>query len=148
MLFRSCENYNTRVGKWHDGSRQKQVSEMWVDQGQTFENGLATINVDGQKRYLVATTEVFGVSGDVIDVHLEDGTTIPCVICDTKSSHDSNYSKYGHTYGNQVNVLEWAADVHYTNNYGNPTSTNEYKLPWDSNSKVKSIDNTGTILKG
>ncbi|MBR1376449.1 MAG: hypothetical protein IJ565_01410 [Bacilli bacterium] len=99
-----------------------------------------------KKRYLIATTTTLGKSGDLIDVNLKDGTTIPCIIADAKSSHDENWSTYGHTSKGQVNVVEWEVASAYYKDYGNPSSSNGYNLPWDSTSKVVSVDNKGSLL--
>ena len=65
-------------------------------------------------RYLVAMTPTFGDVGDKVDVKLEDGAIIPCVIADVKEPSDELYTEYGHKLklpsGNMgVDVIEWEA---------------------------------------
>lgn len=103
------------------------------------------MNVDGEDHYLVATTTTFGSVGDNVTVNLDDGGSIPCVIADSKSSGDSNYTSYGHAVGSQVNVLEFEVDRNKYNSSGNP-STSTWGLDWNSDSNVSSIDNYGSVI--
>ena len=89
---------------WASGTNQRALSEVWKRQGSKFKNGIAVVNINGQDRYLIATTSKYGKVGDSVTVHLQDGSSIPCIIADQKSSGDSNYDTYGHRYGNQVNI--------------------------------------------
>ena len=127
------------------GTNQKSVHEKWLADGGRYKNGIAVMNVDGQDHYLVATTTTFGTVGDSVNVNLDDGGSIPCVIADSKSSGDSNYTSYGHAVGNQVNVLEFEVDRNKYNSSGNPT-TSTWGLDWNSDSNVSSIDNYGSVI--
>ena len=90
--------------EWNDGSNQQALHKKWSDKGKPSENGIATIN----GRYVVAVTPKFGEAGDMIDVNLKDGTTIPCVIGDVKGPDAK--SDYGHVFGDgTVDVIEWCA---------------------------------------
>ena len=53
-------------------------------------------------RTLVALTPIFGGIGTYVDLLLEDGTVMPCVIGDVKANSDT----YGHWNGGSLNVIE------------------------------------------
>ena len=132
--------------KVSDGTNQKSVHEKWLADGARYKNGIAVINVNGKDHYLIATASKLGKVGDNVDVRLANGQTIPCVIADDKSSHDSNYTTYGHGRKNgSVNVLEFEVDRNVYNAKKNPT-TSTWGLEWDSSSKVKRVDNYGSII--
>lgn len=65
--------------------------------------------VDG--RYVVATTwkKDGGIAevGDKLDVYLENGNIIKCIVGDIKSSGDSSWTKWGHTSGSSVSTIEF-----------------------------------------
>ena len=131
---------------WAKGTNQRQVSEVWKSQGSKFKSGIATVNVNGQDRYLIATSSTFGKVGDSVTVRLSNGQSIPCVIADQKSSNDKNYTRYGHSQGNgSVNILEFEVERSKYQSSGNPT-TSKWNLEWDSSSSVVTIDNYGSIL--
>lgn len=128
------------------GSRQEKVHNAWLANGGRYKNGIAVMNVNGQDRYLIATAPTFGRVGDSIDVKLDNGQTVPCVIADAKSTSDSNYTTYGHgRVDGSVNVLEFEVDRHVYRAKGNPTSS-KWGLEWDSSSDVNHVDNYGTII--
>ncbi len=129
-----------------DGTGQKAVHEKWVADGARYKNGIAVLNVDGVDHYLIAVAPTYGKNGDNLTVHLKNGEEIPCIIADTKSTRDSNYTKYGHAKsGGTINVLEFEVDTNKYNSSGNPT-TKKWNLEWDSSSGVAKIDNYGTII--
>ena len=140
-------DYWIKSGKemtWAEGTNQRKVSEIWKEQGSVFKNGIAVINVDGVDRYLVAVTTKFGQAGDCIDVTLEDGTVIPCIIGDSKGSDAG--SEWGHVLdGGSINVLEFEVQRAKYLQSGNPT-TAKWDLPWDSSKAVSKIKNTGSII--
>lgn len=137
--------YDRFYSKWNQGTGQRAVADAWGAEGMNYDHGIATMNVNGQTRYLVATTTTFGNSGDAINIHLKDGTVIPAIIADAKSPGDANWSKFGHTSGSNLNVLEWEVNSDWYDRLGNPT-TDKYGLSWDSSSPVVSIENMGNIL--
>ena len=129
---------------WSAGTNQRKVAEIWKKQGAVFKNGIAVINVDGVDRYLVAVSPKFGKPGDCIDVKLEDGTIIHCIIADSKGSDAK--SEWGHVLGDgSINVLEFEVKRETFLQKGNPT-TSKWGLPWDSSKKVASIKNIGSII--
>lgn len=128
------------------GTNQEKVHDKWVADGGRYKSGIAVMNVNGQDHYLVATTEALGKVGQVVDVRLKNGQTIPCVIADAKSKNDSNYTTYGHgRKDGSVNVLEFEVDRLQFLKSSNPT-TEKWGLEWDSSSGVKSVDNYGYII--
>ncbi len=129
---------------WAEGTNQRKVADIWKAQGSKFKNGIAVVNVDGKDRYLVAVSTKFGKPGDCIDVTLEDGTVIPCVIGDSKGSDAG--SEWGHNLaGGKINVLEFEVQREKYLSSGNPT-TEKWGLEWDSSSAIASIKNNGSIV--
>jgi len=129
---------------WQSGTNQRKVSDIWKEQGSVFKNGIAVINVDGVDRYLVAVSPKYGKVGDCIDVKLEDGTVIHCIIADQKGSDAK--SEWGHLLEDgSINILEFEVQREKYLQSGNP-STAKWNLPWDSSKKVASIKNIGSII--
>ena len=126
-------------------SNQRVVHDAWLNDGANYKDGIAVMNVDGETRYLVATAPSLGSVGDCVDVRLDNGQTIPCVIADSKNSMDANFTTYGHSSGGQVNVLEFEVDRNVFNQKGNP-KTSTWGLEWDSSSDVRVVDNYGSII--
>ena len=128
------------------GTNQKAVHEEWLGDGARYKDGIAVMNIDGVDHYLVATTSTLGSVGDCINVNLQNGQTIPCVVADAKSPNDSNYTEYGHANSSgSINILEFEVDRNKYNSSGNP-QTSTWGLEWDSSSNVSSVDNYGSIL--
>lgn len=131
---------------WSASTNQRRVSDIWKQQGSRFKNGIAVVNVNGQDRYLIAVSQVFGKVGDSVSVRLKNGQTVPCIIADAKSSHDYNYTRYGHaTRNGAINVLEFEVERAKYLASGNP-KTSTWGLEWDSTSGVATVDNHGSIL--
>lgn len=105
---------------WISGTGQEAVNKIWVSQGKPADNNnWSYITVGGQKRYLVALAQTFGVAGDYVDIHMKDGKIYPCVLGDEKRLHEPNYPDnteqgafwyngvaYGHTYSGRCDVVE------------------------------------------
>lgn len=128
------------------GTKQKSVHEAWLADGARYKDGIAVMKVNGQDHYLIATAPTLGSVGDSVNVNLQNGQTVPCVIADAKSTNDSNYTTYGHGRSDgSVNVLEFEVDRNKYNSSGNPT-TSTWGLEWDSSSGVSSVDNQGSII--
>lgn len=96
-------NYGTR--KWAYNCAY--VAKKWVEAGSVYTENCATI--DGA--FLIACTSYFGSVGDRITWTFDDGSTMDTIMADTKSSHDPNYTPYGHISGNVINVLEFETDA-------------------------------------
>lgn len=101
-VTKNYTNYTYFYDRWSKGSKQQSLSRIWDEKGRTNNNGIATI--DG--RYLVAVAKTFGTVGDSIDIRLEDGTVLPCIIADAKGVDAT--SKWGHVLNSGgVDVIEW-----------------------------------------
>ena len=144
-------------GGWHLGgedtatpvsrnSPQFKVHEAWVADGARYKDGVAVMNINGQDHYLIAVAPTFGKVGDTVRVNLKNGQSLPCVIADAKSTHDSNYVTYGHSRKDgSVDIVELEVDRLKWRQLGTP-STNTWNLAWDTTSDIRSIDNYGTHL--
>ena len=154
----SCKN-PTRISS---SSLQNRVHKLWVADGARYKNGIAVLNVNGVDRYLVATTQKFGASGELINATLQNGETIPMVIADTKSySHTGVINDkqcniplindpgcYGHfnSSTNTLSVLEFEVDPNEYNNNPNGKSPGAWGQEWDTTQKVESITRYGSLL--
>ena len=139
----SCNPNNIKAIS--SSSVQKQVHNLWISSGAKFKTGIASMNIDGTERYLVATASTLGNVGDSVNFELEDGYILPVIIADQKSSGDSNYTKYGHLSGNALSVIEFEVDTNTFRAKGNP-NTSTWGLEWDSSKKVKKAAINGSIL--
>lgn len=82
----------TEKKAWLSGSNQEKVQQLWISSGAQYTNGIATVEVNGEARYLAATTQRFGQVGDLIDATLENGEVIHIIIDDEKDYCDTNIS--------------------------------------------------------
>lgn len=146
--------YDKTTGRYNlcgvgEGLGQRKVHEAWKKDNARYKNGISVINTNGTDRYLVAVTLTFGFPGDKINVELENGTTVPCVIADVKNPNDSNYTAYGHKIETPtksgVNILEFEVNKDSYIALGNIT-TNNWHLEWDNTSPVVEIKNLGSIF--
>ncbi len=97
-------------------------------------------------RYVIACTQSWGNVGDIIDFHLDNGMTFKCIIGDIKSSGDSNYSKWGHLYGNSISVIEFVVQTStWYPSHPNP-GTPSFHPEWKG--QVTSADNIGNYWSG
>ena len=152
----SC-NDPTRISST---SLQNSVHKLWTAAGAKYTNGIATLKVNGVDRYLVATTQKIGVSGDLINAKLENGDIIPMVIADTKSYSHTGVSNsklcdnigitdpgcYGHFTDNRLSVLEFEVDPNEYNNNSNGRNPASWGQDWDVSQKVVSITRYGSII--
>lgn len=129
----------TEYDRFNWGWDQGKVFRKWQDAGSIFTEGIATID----NRFLIACTETFGKVGDKVDFFLADGTKIPAIIGDVKSSGDEGYNKWGHNNGQ--NVLEFEVASVYYHQYGNPGSGNGWYDQWHGK-RVASATNLGSML--
>lgn len=121
---------------WSEGTKQKEFHKKWIEHGKKYTNGIATINMDGIKRFLIAVTDTYGKVGDRVDFKLADGDVIKCVIADVKSRSDSNWDKWGHVYltnkgGKQTNIIEFEVDPAVYNEKQENPMTHSWGLPWN-----------------
>ena len=132
------------------GTAQYDVRQLWEEQNKPVaDNGVAYIEVAGQKRYIVALATTFGWSGDYIDIVLHNGEIVPCIIGDSKSEHtDTPYYHtdkvfYGHKYGdNECDIVEFILGIDIEDR-DTPPILGEFLKKFD---KVKSIKNGGSYF--
>ena len=144
-------NYSPNPTGVASGTLQKEVHKKYVADGARYsEDGIAVLNVDGEDRYLVAVTPKYGKVGDKINVVLEDGTELKCVIADEKGSDAGHVD--GHLERGEISVVELevstdAANSHRDSDGGhiNPGSDG-WPLPWNSQQDIVRIDNYGSAL--
>lgn len=129
---------------WPSGSAQERVANAWKNQGSKFKNGIAVLSVNGKDRYIISLTTKFGQVGDCVDVTLEDGTVIPCVIGDSKG--ESGGSEWGNAQSDgTVSIIEFEVQREKFIESWNPT-TEKWNLEWDSSKSIKNMKNLGSIL--
>ena len=137
------------------GTAQYDVRQLlWEAQNRPIaDSGVAYVKVAGQKRYVVALSTIFGLSGDYIDIVLNNGEVIPCIMGDVKSSKtDKPYIFegdglfYGHTYEEdkeeKCDIVEFILGINIQDNETPPV----LKGFLDKFDKVKSIKNGGSYF--
>ena len=138
------------------GTAQYDVRQLlWEAQNRPVaDNNIAIVEVAGQKRYLVALATTFGWSGDYVDIVLENGEIIPCLIGDSKSAQDGQNSMndgayfyngvhYGHTYdGDKCDIVEFILGVEYGGD-SYPNAPTDFLRKFD---KVAKIVNGGSYF--
>lgn len=95
------------------------VNAEWKRQGSLHDNHWAYIEVDGEKRYIVALAPVFGLPGDYVDIYLTyngESKIYPCIIGDAKGVYaDPTYIydgiAYGHLINEQCNIIEVCSEL-------------------------------------
>ncbi|MBR1611168.1 MAG: N-acetylmuramoyl-L-alanine amidase, partial [Methanobrevibacter sp.] len=115
-----------------------EVYRAWVAAGTKSDKGLATLN----GRYLAATSQMFGETGDAVDVVLESGHVIKLVMSDTKGEdapsvwgHEQNIYSTG---GTGISMVEWEG-------YEGYSSTNPAFPEW-TEQKIVYVVNYGSYL--
>lgn len=95
-------SYSTFYHIWARRSPQRQLADMWADQGFPCDKGIATIG----GYYCVAVRPKFGACGDVLVVTLEGGKSFSAIICDEKGEDAG--SEWGHVKGGgKISLIEW-----------------------------------------
>lgn len=104
-IIANYTSYTKFYTRWASGTVQRQLANIWGEQGKLGKYYIATI--DGY--FLVAVSPMFGNVGDLISVVLDDGTYFNCIIGDAKGSDAQ--SPYGHVLGSSgVDIIEWEAN--------------------------------------
>ena len=80
-----------------------------------------------------------------IDVYLANGTVLPCIVADTKSTDDDNITKWGHNDNGSISVVEFEVERATYKKYNANPSNNGWNTNWHS--KVTKIVNGGSIFK-
>ena len=87
---------------WKSGTVQRQLFEIWKEQGKPNDKGIAMI---GGCYCVAVKTEKFGNLGDIIAVALKNEVVFPAIIADAKGVDAKN--EWGHDYSNGVSIIEW-----------------------------------------
>lgn len=97
-------------------------------------------------RYVVATTDTYGVVGDYIDVYQEDGSVLNCIIGDIKNQNDAGCNKWGHLDGQCVVESVVDKSTWYSGGYGDHANpgTASCHPEWDQN--ITKIVNKGNYF--
>lgn len=85
----------------------KKVYKLWKKEGKKTSGGICTLG----GAYLVAMAQIFGSTGDVLQIILKNGKKFWVVMTDSKNSSDSNCGKYGHVLSGVTDVLEWSGNM-------------------------------------
>lgn len=98
-------SYTRWFSSWSWSCRR--VADVWDAKGRQSLHNVATI--DGY--YLIAIKSRFADTGDLVQIVLEDGTTLNCILGDEKgeNAHEGKYSPWGHVHGGKVSIVEWEA---------------------------------------
>ena len=110
QVMGTCETIDR---SWLGGTRQEEIYNLWHSQGENYDSDThwAYVTVANQKRYLVALSQYFGMAGAYVDIYLENGQVLPCMMGDEKRLHEPdkddnteegafwfNGVSYGHCY--------------------------------------------------
>lgn len=129
--------YENREEKFEKDSNEELVKTEWEKDKKYSEEGIALIEVDEEERYLVEVSPKYGEVGDSIDVELEDGSIIKCVIAETKEVDKLDENYFGTLKkDNSVSLI----------NFETSSEVEEIEFPWDTKSNITEITNNGSIL--
>lgn len=133
-------------GTWNSTSRQYIIHKEWVAEGKPSSYGVATV----KGYYLIAISQYFGTTGDIVQVQLANGQRFNAILGDAKDPSDSNYTQYGHRLGtNQIDIIEWeAACARSAAIEFKPTLSDGLKSAGWLGVNVSCITNFGTWLDG
>ena len=124
---------------------EKKLIDLWISQGSKYTNGIATIELNGEVRYLVSVSPKFGKIGDSIDLTLKDGTTVKAIIFETKKI-DSTKSIYGDiTKDGKTSIVNYEVSNEKYKELGE-LSKEKWEIEWDPTSPVTKIKNNGNIM--
>ena len=130
---------------WPEGSKEKEVNDIWKEQGSAYKKGIAIINVKGEDRYLVNVSTKYGNVGDCIDLVLEDGTKVKCVIAGHTATDDWGITD---STSGKTNLINFRVQKAAYDKTKTSPSTASWGLEWNSNFKVATINNNGSIIGG
>ena len=95
------------------------IRQKWEAQGSPRDkNNWCYLNVGGTKRYFVALAPIYGLTGDYVDIYINNNGTekvYPCIITNSKDVWEAfegehpyvyNGKKYGHLVDNLCNIME------------------------------------------
>ena len=143
-ITQNYTNYSYFYGRWANSSIQKQLAEIWNQQGKPSDRNIATIS----GYYCIAITLTLGTTGDIVTVILEDGTSFNCIVADSKGHNPAlngeSGNQYGHAFGNStIDVIEWEKKGSSASNVDNHT---QIDLTGWKGKRVSRIINHGPYL--
>lgn len=94
-------NYTYLFHVWGETTVQHQIAMLWDQQGRPSNRGIATVS----GHYLIAMTPIFGTTGDLLTITLEDNTKFTAIMGDSKGP-DAD-TKWGHLLTSGIDVVEW-----------------------------------------
>jgi len=104
--------------------------DLWKKQGENYKDGLAYVEINGELRYLVSS-DLYGSEGTMIDVNLENGDTLNCIVVDSNKDVDSK--------------LEFKTDKETIKENGKDIESNKWDVDWNTNKKIESVEKVGKI---
>lgn len=137
-LIPNYTNYGYWFSRW--AWTQRKIADEWASTGRNHIEYVASIA--GYR--LLACSTVFGTTGDLIKVNLQDGTSFGAIIADSKGGDAG--SKWGHILGGKVDIIEWEMAGTSSSAVDSATQA-KMKLTGLRNKKVKSISNYGQYKK-
>lgn len=112
-----CSTGWVEWGKEGNGGKAGEQARRWVKEGRKYAVGKDLVLIDG--RVGVVVKEIFGTSGDYVDIVYKDGNVLHGIIIDNQGANDDAgpggssvpWAKYGHNVSDGAcNVLEWYSD--------------------------------------
>lgn len=127
-------NYTYWYSRWSKGTYQRTIADVWNSKGRTNNRGIATLC----GHYLVAMSSIFATTGDLVVVHLANGSSFSAILGDSKGSDAG--SPYGHILSGGVDIIEWEA---YGTSSSSTSGVNIDLTGWKG-IKVTKVDNYGS----
>ena len=97
-------------------------------------------------RYVIACTTTYGNVGDFIDVYMEDGTVLKCVIGDIKNQNDPGCTKWGHNNGDCIIEFVVDKDMWYKNGRGSHPNPGTANCHPEWNQEIEKVVNKGSFF--
>lgn len=97
-------------------------------------------------RYVIACTTTYGNVGDFIDVHMEDGSVLKCVIGDIKNQNDAGCTKWGHNNGDCIIEFVVDKDSWYKNGRGAHSNPGTANCHPEWNQEIDKVVNKGNFF--
>jgi len=95
--------YTAYWRNWKSGTPQRQLYDIWIQQGRPCDKGIAKI---GGYYCVALMTEKFGPVGSVVVISLKNEVSFPAIIADAKGVDAKN--EWGHDYGKSgISIVEW-----------------------------------------
>lgn len=118
-----------------DDSKEKSVEALWKKQGLNNHDGIATVSISDENRYLVKVDSKYGNVGDSIDLSLEDGSVVKCVIAENQSIENSTSANGSSIENSNANIVQFET-----------TNTDNVKYSWDTTNRISKVTNNGNAL--